>query len=59
MWCSQRDAGHMVELCIAAPDELKFDVFFVVSNNKWRYRDLDHAREVLGFESHDNAEDYR
>jgi len=59
MWCSQRDAGHMVQLCLDAPDELKFDIFYVVSNNKWRYRDLDHARSVLGFESHDNAEKFR
>lgn len=59
MWCSRRDAGNMVELCLDAPDELTFDVFYVVSDNKWRYRDIDHAREVLGYESHDNAEDYR
>ncbi len=59
IWCSQRDAGNMVEICLAAPKELKFDIFYVVSRNTWGYRDLDHAREVLGFESRDNAEEYR
>lgn len=59
MWCSQRDAANMVQLCLKAPAEMKYDIFFVVSNNKWRYRDLNHARAMLGFESHDNAENYR
>jgi hypothetical protein len=49
----------MLELCITAPPELKFDIFYAVSNNKWGYRDLEHARAVLGFEPRDRAEDYR
>jgi len=59
VWCSQATIAKMVEACINAPADLKYDVFYVVSNNKWSYRDLDHAREVLGFEPEGNAEDYR
>lgn len=35
------------------------DVFCVVSDNRWNYRDLDHARAVLGFVPRDSAEKYR
>lgn len=59
VWCSQRDVAQMVEKCIAAPDDVRFDIFYVVSNNKWSYRDLEHARAVVGFEPRDRAEDYR
>jgi len=49
----------MLELCIAAPSTLTFDIFYAVSDNRWGYRDLEHARRVLGFEPMDRAEDYR
>jgi nucleoside-diphosphate-sugar epimerase len=58
-WCSQRDIAQMVERCVNAPDGLKYDIFFAVSNNKWNYRDLSHAREVVGFEPQDAAEQHR
>ena len=59
VWCSQRDVVRLLELCIAAPATVRFDVFFVVSDNRWGYRDLEHARAVLGFEPRDRAEDHR
>src|SRR6185503_675953 len=59
VWCSQRDIVRLIELCIAAPPTLRFDVFFAVSDNRWGYRDLEHARAVLGFEPRDRAEDHR
>lgn len=59
VWCSQRDIVRKLELCIAAPSSLRFDVFFAVSDNRRGYRDLEHARAVLGFEPRDRAEDHR
>ena len=59
VWCSQETIGRMVEACVEAPEALKFDIFFAVSNNKWSYRDMEHAREVLGFEPEGSAEDWR
>ena len=59
VWCSQRDIAQMVERCIEAPESVKFDTFYVVSKNKWGYRDLSHARDVVGYEPQDAAEDYR
>jgi NAD+ dependent glucose-6-phosphate dehydrogenase len=49
----------MIELCIAAPATVRFDIFYALSNNRWSYRDLEHARAVLGFEPRDAAEEHR
>lgn len=59
VWCSQRDIAQIIERCIEAPAHLKFDIFFAVSDNKWSYRDIDHAREVIGFRPQDGAETHR
>ena len=59
VWCSQENIARMVVACVEAPEALKYDVFYVVSNNKWAYRDMTHAREVLGFEAEGSAEDFR
>lgn len=59
VWCSQRDVAQMVEKCIEAPENVRFDIFYVVSDNKWGYRELEHARTVVGFVPQDRAEDYR
>jgi nucleoside-diphosphate-sugar epimerase len=59
VWCSQRDISQMVERCIEAPAELKYDIFYAVSRNKWGYRDISHAQEVVGYEPADEAESYR
>jgi nucleoside-diphosphate-sugar epimerase len=59
VWCSQRDIARMVAACIEAPDRVRFDVFYVVSNNRWSYRDVDNARAVLGWAPLDRAEDHQ
>jgi nucleoside-diphosphate-sugar epimerase len=59
VWCSQRDIVRMLEACITAPPSLRFDTFFATSRNRWGYRDLRHARTVLGWEPLDAAETYR
>jgi uronate dehydrogenase len=59
VWCSQRDVVRMLEACITAPPNVRHDVFYVTSRNHWGYRDLEHARAVLGFEPVDSAEDHR
>ncbi len=59
VWCSQRDISQMVERCVEAPQELRYDIFYALSRNKWSYRDISHAREVVGFQPEDEAEAYR
>ena len=58
-YLSHRDIVQMLQKCIDAPDGLKYDIFFALSDNKWGYRDLDHPREVIGFVPQDSAEAFR
>lgn len=58
LWCSQRDVVQIVERCINAPDNLRFDVFFGQSNNRHNFVDIQHAVEVLGYAPQDRAEDH-
>ncbi len=59
VWCSQRDIARIIDLCLQAPESLRFDIFYVTSDNRWGYRDLTHAKEVLGFTPLDAAEEHR
>jgi hypothetical protein len=58
VYCSLRDAAQMIDKCLSAPDNVHFDTFYVVSNNKWRFRDIEHAREVVGYVPLDGAESF-
>lgn len=58
-WVSHRDVADILHRCIEAPADLLYDIFFAVSNNKWNYRDIEHARHVLGYMPKDSAEDHR
>ncbi len=57
-WCSQRDIVQLVERCIVAPEGLQFDVFYGLSANRWRWVDIEHARQVVGYEPQDHGEDF-
>jgi nucleoside-diphosphate-sugar epimerase len=55
VWCSQRDIARMIQACIEAPASVRFDIFYVVSNLRHGYRDIEHARSVLGWTPVDSA----
>jgi nucleoside-diphosphate-sugar epimerase len=55
VWCSQRDVVQLVERCLLAPDSLRFDIFFGHSANRLNFVDIQHAREVLGYNPQDGA----
>lgn len=57
IFVSVRDIVQIWERCINADPALRFDVFWGMSNNDWRWVDIDHAREVLGYKPQDRAED--
>ncbi len=59
VWCSHDDASQMVDKCIEADDSLRFDIFYAVSDNKYNYRDISHARDVIGYVPTSRAEDFR
>jgi nucleoside-diphosphate-sugar epimerase len=56
VWCSQRDIASMIGACLDAPPDLRFDIFYVTSRNRRGYRDLEHARKVLGWKPVDSAD---
>jgi nucleoside-diphosphate-sugar epimerase len=55
-WCSQRDIAQIAELCVSAPDSLRFDIFHGLSDNTHNFADIQHAREVLGYEPQDGLQ---
>jgi nucleoside-diphosphate-sugar epimerase len=48
MWQSKRDFAQLVEKCLEA-SQVKYDIFYGVSNNPHRYFDIEHARDVVGY----------
>ena len=58
-YLSHRDIASMLQKCIDAPEGLKYDVFFALSDNRWGVRDLEHPRQVLGWEPQDSADVFR
>ncbi len=57
-YVSHRDIAQILRLCIDAHPLLQYDVFYALSNNRWGYRDLEHGKEVLGYEPQDSADDF-
>ena len=57
-YLSHDDVTQILHKCIDAPDDLMYDVFLATSNNRYGYRDLTHARDVLGYEPKDSADTY-
>ena len=58
VYCSHRDIVQIVEQCVGAPECVRYDIFYAVSNNRGRFRDLDHAKQVIGYEPLDGIRDW-
>jgi uronate dehydrogenase len=56
-WLSHRDTVQLVWRSIEA-EHIRFGVYYGISGNTRAYWDLQTAREDLGYEPEDNAEDY-
>jgi uronate dehydrogenase len=52
-WCSPRDLTQLVVKCLRT--DLRFGVFFGISNNSARCWDISNARELIGYEPQDDA----
>ena len=48
--------ADILRLAIDAPDSLGYEIVFATSNNRYGYRDLEGAREALGFVPQDTDE---
>ena len=58
-WLSHNDITSAISKSIEAPDKLKYGVFFVNSNNRWNYRDLNSTRESLDWNPVDTADKFQ
>lgn len=56
---THRDLVALITACLEAPDDLLFGVYYGVSDNTWRFWDIENARLDLGYEPRDNAERWR
>jgi len=57
IWCSQRDIARLIQCCIDAPEEVRFDIFYGMSESKYRWVDLENALRRVGYAPQDRAED--
>ena len=55
-YLSHRDLVSIIDKTLSAPMGLRYDIFHAVSNNARRWRDIDHARRVLGWEPLDTSD---
>jgi NAD+ dependent glucose-6-phosphate dehydrogenase len=55
VWCSHRDIIQMIDKAVHAPNDLKYAVVFACSDNPTRWRDIEHAKEILGFVPEDSS----
>lgn len=55
-YLSHRDLISMIDKCLSTPIELRFDIFHAISENSRRWRDTDHAKQVLGWEPQDSSD---
>jgi nucleoside-diphosphate-sugar epimerase len=56
VYLSHRDAVQIIECCVEAPEDVRFDIFYGISNNRTRFRDIEHAREVIGYVPQDGIQ---
>ncbi|WP_132060494.1 NAD-dependent epimerase/dehydratase family protein [Halorussus amylolyticus] len=59
MWQSRRDFAHMVACCLD-DETVEFDIFYGASDNDpdRRWFDIDHAKEVIGYDPQDCGDDW-
>jgi nucleoside-diphosphate-sugar epimerase len=57
-WCSHNDIAGLIEACIDS-ERIRFEIFYGVSNNKWKIWDISNFENKLSFYPKSNAEDLR
>lgn len=56
VWCSCRDAVQMVTRCMDARGDVRFDIFHAFSKSPYQWKDIEHARDVIGYVPQDDVE---
>ena len=57
-YLAQADAVQMIDKCLSAPMTLQYDIFDAISENQYRWRDTNHAKEVLGWQPTGSADQF-
>jgi nucleoside-diphosphate-sugar epimerase len=57
-YLSQADAVQMIDKCLAAPMSLAFDIFDAISENSRRWRDTNHAKDVIGWQPTGSSDNF-
>ena len=58
VYLSHRDITQMIRKCVEAPDTVRYEIVYAVSDNRGRFRDLEHARDVVGYVPQDGIRDW-
>ena len=58
IFVSHRDVADLVVRSIEAPEEVRYEIFFGISNNRGRFRDYSNSTKLLGHVPQDAAEDF-
>jgi nucleoside-diphosphate-sugar epimerase len=58
VYLSHRDAAQVVRRCVEAPENVRFDIVYGVSDNFTRFRDIKHAKEVVGYVPQDGIKQW-
>ncbi len=57
VWCSHRDVVNITERALIATEKPIYDVCYAVSDNRYRWVDMRHTEEILGYAPQDRAEE--
>ena len=58
IYVSQRDIVQVITRAVSAEPDLRFGIFYGMSNNDLRWVDIEGASQVLGYEPQDRAEEH-
>ena len=56
LWFSHRDCVGLIEKALTATENLRFEICYGVSDNQYRWVDIEHSRKVLGYIPKDSHE---
>lgn len=58
VYLSHKDTTQIIERCVEAPEDLMYDIFYGISDNRTRFRDISHARNVIGYVPQDGIRNW-
>ena len=56
---THNDLARLITACVEAPMEIRFGIYYGVSNNKWKFWDTSNSYKDLNYQPEDDAELFR